>query len=136
MNGIEKLNKGLQDIFNWIAARNKVLWQGAAGEGNTITVPGLQNYKTISINTQYGNFMCCPDNGIISGLHADRASPGTNLMTHQVYGTISGDKITLIVCHYMEHVPGSGHGNKVPLQLVKIIGVEPIPAKILSGGAL
>ncbi|MDY3010588.1 MAG: hypothetical protein SOR93_04900, partial [Clostridiales Family XIII bacterium] len=69
-NGIEKLNKGLQDIFKLMAARNKVLWENGTGwSSGSITVPDVDKYNEFDVYlwTTTSPVRCCLIDGRIVG---------------------------------------------------------------------
>lgn len=139
MNGIEKLNKGLQDIFKLLAARNKVLYENSAGWlSGSVTVPDVDKYKEFDVyvwNT-INPVRCYLINGIIRGEGLAQGVSSARLHTSVAINVrIDKNILTLNLVEVMHHGSGTNHGVAfTDMPIVKIIGVEPIPAKILSGG--
>ncbi|MCQ4638443.1 hypothetical protein NE619_17065 [Anaerovorax odorimutans] len=144
MNGIEQLNKGLQGVFKLLAARNKELWTGRLTNAGVITVPEMDNYSVVHAvlnggihvtleRSESGNFV---GGGILAPWSSGAQITGQICLikSEQKY-TLSNDYSS-----FMTHGYSTSHGEKNNFEvstgayIVKIIGVEPIPAKILSGG--
>lgn len=133
---IEQLNQILQGICNWIAARNKMLWSGDKTTGS-ITVPGIDNYDVISaeINSywhpvimkknSYGNYV---------GIGTSGATSQVNTVT--IVLTKTGTDTYTINTYAVSHVNGGAHSgiSQNAFGITKIIGIEPIPEKIIGGG--
>lgn len=140
--------KGFRDVAELVKAlkeylsfKNKVLWEGTAAKGNTITVKNLSKYLIAEIYTRYGNGFINPQSGIIRISHGDHAG-GTDdtPINGYVYGSINGDNVTISHCKYISHNPNSSHSVVVQMNIKKIVGIEPvIPESLknyLGGGVL
>ena len=138
MNGIEQLNKGLQGVFKLLAARNKVLYENSAGwSSGNITVPDADKYSEFDvylwemINPVRGHLV----NGVIRA--AGLVQGITNQAVHasvEINISVNGNVLSFNLANYMIHAATGVHQSIEAMSIKKIIGVEPIPAKILSGG--
>lgn len=139
MNGIEKLNKGLQDMFKLLAARNKVLYENSAGWlSGSVTVPDADKYREFNVyvwNT-VNPIRCYPIDKNIRGEGLVQGVSSAGLHTSVAINLrIDGNVLTLNLVEVMHHGSGTNHmAAFTDMPIVKIVGVEPIPAKILSGG--
>lgn len=133
---IEQLNQILQGICNWIAARNKVLWTGASKTGS-ITVPGLDDYDVISAEV---NSYMCPvlmqrnSTGSFTGIGVSGVT--SQLDTVCVGLLKTGNDTYTISTYSISHVSGGAHSEITQNRygIIRIIGIEPIPKKIIWGG--
>lgn len=126
----DKLNEILRNVMKLLAARDKVLWEGEAGKGNTLTVPGLSDYRMAEAWTRYGHFYFDPQRGYVNGIHGDQNADTDQSITHQIHGVVNGNTLRITLCHY--YATGSSAVTQTTIR--KIIGVEPIRSRILSGG--
>lgn len=138
-NGIEKLNKGLQDIFKLMAARNKVLWENGTGwSSGSITVPDVDKYNEFDVYlwTTTSPVRCCLIDGRIVGANMlPNVSPNKHTSA-AISLVISGTTLTFQGAGTIQHLPSGSHMTLDTQSIRKIVGVEPIPAKILSGALL
>ena len=136
MNGVEKLNKGLQDIFKLIAARNKVLYESTVGwSSGSITVPNVDKYNEFDVYlwTTTSPVRCCLIDGRIVGANMlPNVSPNKHTSA-AISLVISGTTLTFQGAGIIQHLPSGSHMTLDTQSIRKIVGVEPIPAKILSG---
>ena len=126
-----KLNQILRNIMNLLAARDKVLWEGEAGKGDALTIPGLSHYSMAEVWTRYGHFFFDPRRGYVNGIHGDQSGSDDVPFTNQVNVTVNGDTLKITMCQYYDRA-GTGETQTT---IKKIIGVEPIRSKILSEAA-
>ena len=127
----DKLNELLRNVMKLLAARDKVLWEGEAGKGDALTIPGLSHYSLAEAWTEYGQFLFNPQRGYVNGIHGDQSGASDTSITHHVYGIVNGDRLTIRLCQY--YAPGAAT-PMAETTIRKVIGVEPIQSKILSGG--
>lgn len=126
-----KLNEIMRNVMKLLAARDKVLWEGEAGKGDTLTIPGLSHYSLAEVWTKYGQFLFNPQRGYFGGIHSDQSGASDTSLTHHVYGVVNGDRLTIRLCQY--YAPEAAT-PVAEITIRKVIGVEPIQSKILSGG--
>ena len=111
----DKLNELLRNVMKLLAARDKVLWEGEAGKGDVIHIAG--------------SFIFDPSTARVGGELPDSVGDDRQL-THVFFGYVglSDEKLTVSECRLFEK------GNPIgQSKITKIIGIEPIRAKILSG---
>lgn len=121
-------------MAHYIEMKDKVLWEGQQMVGE-ITVPNLSEYETIAIYTRYGSFITHTGRGTITGIHCDwNSSQKTMPVTHHIYGSISGDKLNIMMCNFITHIASSGHSANAEniLYISRIIGLEPKKSVILE----
>jgi hypothetical protein len=125
----DKLNELLRNVMKLLAARDKVLWEGEAGKGDVIHIPGMKDYRLLAAHTQAGSFIFDPSTARVGGELPDSVGDDRQL-THVFFGYVglSDEKLTVSECRLFEK------GNPIgQSKITKIIGIEPIRAKILSG---
>lgn len=139
MNGIEQVNKLLQGLLNLQAARNKVLYENSAGwSSGSITVPDADKYSEFDVYLWTSNnpIRCkLVGNEIRGGGLIQGVSGGLHTSAIVRIG-MSGTALALTMSTVIHHATSSTHGEITSIPVQKIVGIEPIPAKILSGGAL
>ena len=138
--------KGFEDIAEFVKAlkeyfslKNKVLWEGTAAKGATITVNNLSKYSIAEIHTTYGNGFVNPQSKFIRISHGDHEGGSADTpINGYVYGAINGDKMTISHCLYIVHNPAASHSSIYQMNVTKVIGIDPvIPEalkKYLGGG--
>lgn len=126
----------MESVLNCMKAKNKELWSGTAGGGQSIMVPGLQNYQIAQMNTTYGNFFFNPKEAGLTGIHSDNSNGSNDIITARVMGSISGDSVNITYADYTAHNSGSNHSRRAQMKVTKITGIIPDPKAFWkSGGA-
>lgn len=133
MTETERAEQGaaiLKNIAKYIQAKNKVLWTGT-WETGSITVPEAENYETFRI---FCNSLQ-PIDVARSGqylLGAGGCSYEGNIeIIAGINMTISGNTLTMrYPAVRFTHTPEGNHTAVVATNIVKIVGVDPIMAKI------
>lgn len=124
----------MESVLNCMKAKNKELWSGTAGGGQSITAPGLQSYQIAQMNTTYGNFLFNPKETKITGVHSDNSNGPNDIITARVMGAISGDSISITYADYIAHNSGSNHSGRAQMKVTKIIGIIPDPKAFWKSG--
>ena len=100
-----------QGAFRTALGINKLLWEGSAGSGATITIPGKDNYRIFAMFFENSNvpIIAVRSGATLRGsmLSAHEAGTVTN---YYIYGTLNGDIFTITRIGYMSHVAGNTHG--------------------------
>ena len=133
---IEQLNQILQGICNWIAARNKVLWSGDKTTGS-ITVSGIDDYDVISVEiNSYWCSVIMKKNSYGSYIGIGTSGTKSQVNTVTVVLTETGTNTYTVNTYAVSHVNGGAHSDiaQNAFGITKIIGIEPIPEKIIGGG--
>ena len=126
----------MESVLNCMKAKDKELWSGTAGGGQSITVPGLQNYQIAEMATTYGNFLFNPKESKITGLHSDNSNGPNDIITARVMATVSGNSVSITYADYIAHNSGSNHSGRAQMKVLKIKGIIPDPKAFwISGGA-
>lgn len=136
----DKLNEILRNVMKLLAARDKVLWESAAGwTSGSVTVPGVSGYSTIRVvleNTT--GFTLHKEIGGFLGGGVLATWSGGATVTAEMRLQISGDRLTMVNenCYMLLHKYASGHDEKIKnVKITKIIGVEPVMERIVGGAA-
>ena len=124
----------MESVLNCMKAKNKELWSGTAGGGQSITVPGLQSYQIAQMNTTYGNFLFNPKETKITGVHSDNSNGPNDIVTARVMGTISGDSVSITYADYIAHNSGSNHSGRTQMKVTKVTGLIPDPKAFWKSG--
>lgn len=115
----------LDAIKEYFALKDKVLWTGTAGKGETITVTNLSKYSLIRIRSLYGDAIVDTSTNRVRGIFGDRYGGTDTLCTGLIYANISGDKINLYHCNYIFHYPSSSHSAITQITITEVRGIEP-----------
>lgn len=125
----ENLNK----VVNWIAARNKVLWEGtwAVGSTGTINVPDWDKYSLFLItNSDISTGVMAREGNRIAGLSGYSYNGNSIIMATNFIVTGNAWKMDQDIVKSL-HTSGGNHGTKnTSIAITKIVGLEPIPEKI------
>lgn len=108
-----------------IASPKVKLWSGT-WETGSITVPGINNWRLLQINTAIGYVLIVGGGSVLQGAGA---SLSANM--HRSIGvrfSVSGDTCTLVTAHYIDHNGGSNHGALAKTSITGIYG-------LMKGGA-
>lgn len=94
-----RLFKILNGICQYLAARNKTLWEGTWSSGS-ITVPDTDKYRTfiIKFGTQYMTAIRNLDDSITGTLFF-ASNNGQNVFQNLFTATVSGNRWTFKFCH-------------------------------------
>lgn len=133
---VEQLNQILQGICNWIAARNKVLWSGDKTTGS-ITVSGIDDYDVISVEiNSYWCSVIMKKNSYGSYIGIGTSGTKSQVNTVTVVLTKTGTNTYTVNTYAVSHVNSGAHSDisQNAFGITKIIGIEPIPEKIIGGG--
>lgn len=96
----------------------------------------LSKYQLALIRTTYGTGLIFPKTGKVRLVHEDHAGGTADTqITAMVYGTISGDDITILYCTYCLHNPSGNHSHIYQLQIYEIRGIDPIVSDYLKTGS-
>lgn len=113
----------LKAILEYFSLKNKVLWEGSLGNGS-VTVEDISKYKTLQITVNGTHCIASVKDGHILAVAFEKNQWG--MYSKHFTGTISGDKLAVVECYYMAHVPSQNHGAAVATTISKIIGIDPI----------
>lgn len=134
---VEQLNQILQGICNWIAARNKVLWTGSNQQGQ-IVIPGIDNYDLIAaeVYSYSGNaLMQRTIAGHFVGFTGSGASSQVN--TCCVILLKNAEDTYTVNTYAVSNISGGAHSAvSLGYGINRVIGIEPIPEKIIGGGTV
>lgn len=132
----DKLNQILRNIMNLLAARDKELWSGSNWTEGEKTIPGIDDYSVISVNVySYScEILMRRNGGLFVGICA--SSSDTAFNTARIMLTNTGEDTYKMDTYSIQHTPSGGHSAiiKAVYGITRIVGVEPIRSKILSGG--
>lgn len=133
LKGFEDVAEFVKALKEYFSLKNKVLWEGTAAKGATITVNNLSKYLIAEIHTSYGNGFVNPQSKVIRISHGDHAGGTADTpINGYVYGSINGDKMEINHCLYILHQPGTGHSAILQMKVTKVIGIEPVVPEALK----
>lgn len=134
--------KALTDVGNYIkelktyfGLKNQTLFTGFWTTG-TKTITNISKYQTVKVYPWEGyngvlleriSNTRIRGEGMVQGISGNplHTSVGINLLC-------DSDQVTLQVSEYMHHNSNSSHGAAAAIEIVKIVGVDPIIPQILT----
>lgn len=136
--------KALTDVGNYIkelktylGLKNQVLFSGHWTTASvTQNIPDIIKYNTLKIfpwENYDGIFLYKISDTVFSGEGMVRGVSTSN--THTSIGIelhISGSTVSIESWNGLHHVGGSNHSSTFPLEIVKIVGIDPIIPQTLS----
>lgn len=122
-NLLKSERAALRAILEYFSLKNKVLWEGT-WESGSVTVKGISKYKTLQITVNGSHCIASVKDGNVIAIAFEKNQWG--VYSKHFTGTISGDKLTVVECYYMAHVPSSNHGATTATSISKIVGIDPI----------
>ena len=135
-NLLKSERAALRAILEYFALKNKVLWEGNLGSGS-VTIKDVSKYKTLQVTVNGTHCIASVKDGHILAIAFEKNQWG--MYSKHFTGTISGDKLTVVECYYMAHVPSQNHGATAATTISRIIGIDPIlpdALKNIIGGGL
>ena len=119
----QKTGESLQAIYEYFKLKDKVLWTGSAGRGQTISVPDVGKYNSISVLVDGVQILCQETAGNkFFGSVVNSSENASEFYARTVYAErISDDSITIMIATQSGVNISAGSQATV----TKIIGIEP-----------
>ncbi len=119
-----------------LSARDKELWSGSNWTEGEKTIPGIDDYSVISANVySYScEILMRRNGGLFVGICA--SSGDTAFNTNCLTLRKTGEDTYKVETRSIQHAQSGGHSAviKAEFGVNRIVGVEPIRSRILSGG--
>lgn len=122
------MDEGIDNLYNYVLARHKVLWTGTWSSGN-ITVEGISNYHSIlvCVDSSQDPIPCYKDN---NGNFVGSITLGNSTTNHNYIKTfrasLNDDTLTLDFAKELGHNASGNHNAGSTKTVYKIIGLDPI----------